>query len=36
MAAEHGSEIQIRCQGDDAQQALEALAALVARGSEEE
>ena len=36
LAAEHGSEIQIRCQGDDAQEALEALVGLVARGFEEE
>ncbi len=35
LAAEHGSEIEIRCQGADAVEALEALAALVARGFEE-
>ena len=35
LAAEHGSEIEIRCQGADAVEALEALASLVARGFEE-
>ncbi len=35
LAAGHGSEIEIRCQGTDAGDALEALAALVARGFEE-
>jgi phosphocarrier protein HPr len=35
LAAEKGSHIHIRCQGDDADQALEALSALVARGFEE-
>jgi phosphocarrier protein len=35
LAAEKGSQIHIRCQGDDADQALEELAALVARGFEE-
>ena len=35
LAAEHGSELQIRCQGTDAQQAVEAIAALVERGFEE-
>ena len=36
LAAEKGSAIHIRCEGDDADQALEELAALVARGFEEE
>ena len=36
LAAEKGSQIFIRCEGDDADQALEELAALVARGFEEE
>ncbi len=36
LAAEKGSHIHIRCEGDDADQALEELAALVARGFEEE
>ena len=36
LAAEHGSHIQIRCAGDDANDALEALSALVQHGFEEE
>ena len=36
LAAEHGSELQIRCLGDDASDAVEALSALVASGFEEE
>jgi phosphocarrier protein len=36
LAAEKGSHIHIRCEGDDAEQALEELAALVARGFEED
>jgi phosphocarrier protein len=36
LAAEHGSEIQIRCLGDDASAACDAIAALVASGFEEE
>ena len=36
LAAEHGSELQIRCLGDDASDAVEALTALVASGFEEE
>ena len=36
LAAEKGSHIHIRCEGDDADRALEALAALVARGFEED
>jgi phosphocarrier protein len=36
LAAEKGSHILIRCEGDDAEAALEALAALVARGFEED
>ena len=36
LAAEKGSHIHIRCEGDDADQALEELAALVARGFEED
>ena len=35
LAAEHGSHITIRTEGDDADEALEALAALVSRGFEE-
>ena len=35
LAAEHGSDIQIRCQGADASEALDAVAALFARGFEE-
>ncbi|MGD2070576.1 MAG: HPr family phosphocarrier protein [Gemmatimonadota bacterium] len=35
LAAEHGSEITIRTEGDDADEALEALADLVHRGFEE-
>ena len=35
LAAEHGSEIVIRTDGDDAEAALEALAGLVSRGFEE-
>ena len=35
LAAEPGSTIHIRCQGDDAKEALEALTDLVARGFEE-
>ena len=35
LAAEHGSHIQIRCQGHDADEALEAISALVQRGFEE-
>ena len=35
LAAEHGSHIQIRCEGHDADEALEAIAALVQRGFEE-
>ena len=36
LAAEHGSTITIRCEGEDAVDALDALAGLVARGFEEE
>ena len=36
LAAEKGSAIHIRCEGDDAEQALDELAALVARGFEED
>ena len=36
LAAEHGSELQIRCQGANADEAVEALAALIASGFEEE
>ena len=36
LAAEHGSEVHIRCVGADAADAVEALAALVASGFEEE
>ena len=36
LAAEKGSHIHIRCEGDDADRALEELAALVARGFEED
>ena len=36
LAAEHGSEIHIRCNGDDASDAVEALSALVASGFEED
>ena len=32
LAAEKGSFINIRCEGDDAERALDELAALVARG----
>jgi phosphocarrier protein len=35
LAAEHGSEIVIRAEGEDAEDALGALAALVDRGFEE-
>lgn len=35
LAAEHGSEIRIRADGEDAEDALQALADLVARGFEE-
>ena len=35
LAAEHGSKVTIRCQGADANTAAEKLAALVARGFEE-
>lgn len=35
LAAEQGAELVIRCAGDDAEAALEALAALVNRGFEE-
>jgi phosphocarrier protein HPr len=36
LAAEKGSHIHIRCEGDDADRALEELSALVARGFEED
>ncbi|HSG48087.1 MAG TPA: HPr family phosphocarrier protein [Longimicrobiales bacterium] len=36
LAAERGSRLVLRADGDDAPQALEALAALVARGFEED
>lgn len=36
LAAEKGSHIHIRCEGEDADEALEELAALVARGFEED
>jgi phosphocarrier protein HPr len=36
LAAEHGSELRIRCLGDDASAACEALIALVSSGFEEE
>jgi phosphotransferase system HPr (HPr) family protein len=36
LAAERGSHIHIRCEGDDADRALEELSALVARGFEED
>jgi phosphocarrier protein HPr len=36
LAAEHGSDLHIRCMGADASDACEALAALVASGFEEE
>ena len=36
LAAEHGSDLHIRCVGADAADACEALAALVATGFEEE
>ena len=36
LAAEHGSDLHIRCRGADASDACEALAALVASGFEEE
>jgi phosphocarrier protein HPr len=36
LAAEHGSEVTIRAVGDDAGDAVEALAGLVARGFEED
>ena len=36
LAAEKGSRIHIRCEGEDADAALEELAALVARGFEED
>ena len=36
LAAEHGSELLIRCQGANADEAVEALAALIASGFEEE
>ncbi len=36
LAAEQGSRLVIRAEGDDADQALDALAALVRRGFEEE
>ena len=36
LAAEKGSHIHIRCEGHDADQALEELSALVARGFEED
>ena len=35
LAAEHGSELRIRGEGQDAQEAVEALASLVNRGFEE-
>ena len=35
LAAEKGSKLVIRAKGDDAEEALEALASLVARGFEE-
>ena len=35
LAAEHGSELRIRGEGEDAQEAVEALASLVNRGFEE-
>ena len=35
LAAEHGSEVTIRCVGDDAGPAAEALADLISRGFEE-
>lgn len=36
LAAEKGSQLHIRCEGHDADRALEELAALVARGFEED
>jgi phosphocarrier protein HPr len=36
LAAEKGSHIHSRCEGDDADRALEELSALVARGFEED
>jgi phosphocarrier protein len=36
LAAEQGSELQIRCQGEGAAAACEALSALVASGFEED
>lgn len=35
LAAEHGSQLRIRGEGQDAMEAVEALAALVSRGFEE-
>ena len=35
LAAEHGSEVTIRCEGTDANSAIEALSSLVSRGFEE-
>jgi phosphocarrier protein HPr len=35
LAAEHGSEIRIRCEGEDAEEAVNEIVALVERGFEE-
>ena len=35
LAAEHGSEIRIRCEGEDAEEAVNEMVALVERGFEE-
>lgn len=32
LAAEQGSELRIRCEGEDAHEAVDAIAALIARG----
>ena len=36
LAAEHGSDLTIRCEGPDAEEAAESLAGLISRGFEEE